>query len=85
VVALVVAPAVERVLHAGRARDHGLAIASAAARPGRGHRRDRRARSPRRAAATAPPAPYSDETEARIAPFDTVPLNVADWWPPSPG
>jgi Uma2 family endonuclease len=27
---------------------------------------------------------YSDETEARIAPFDAVPLNVADWWPPSP-
>jgi Uma2 family endonuclease len=26
---------------------------------------------------------YSDETEARIAPFDAVPLNVADWWPPS--
>ncbi len=25
---------------------------------------------------------YSDETEARIAPFDAVPLNVADWWPP---
>ena len=27
---------------------------------------------------------YSDETEARIAPFDAVPLNVADWWPPAP-
>jgi Uma2 family endonuclease len=27
----------------------------------------------------------SDETEARIAPFDAVPLNVADWWPPAPG
>ena len=26
---------------------------------------------------------YSDETEARIAPFDVVPLNVADWWPPA--
>ena len=26
---------------------------------------------------------YSDETEARIAPFDVVPLNVADWWPPT--
>ena len=26
---------------------------------------------------------YSDETEARIAPFDAVPLNVADWWPPA--
>jgi hypothetical protein len=25
---------------------------------------------------------YSDETEARIVPFDAVPLNVADWWPP---
>jgi Uma2 family endonuclease len=25
---------------------------------------------------------YSDETEARIEPFDVVPLNVADWWPP---
>jgi Uma2 family endonuclease len=25
---------------------------------------------------------YSDETEARIEPFDAVPLNVADWWPP---
>jgi hypothetical protein len=25
---------------------------------------------------------YSDETEVRIAPFDSVPLNVADWWPP---
>jgi Uma2 family endonuclease len=27
---------------------------------------------------------YSDETEARIAPFDAVPLNVANWWPPAP-
>jgi Uma2 family endonuclease len=27
---------------------------------------------------------YSDETEARIAPFDAVALNVADWWPPAP-
>jgi len=26
---------------------------------------------------------YSDETEARIPPFDAVPLNVASWWPPS--
>jgi Uma2 family endonuclease len=26
---------------------------------------------------------YSDETEARIVPFDAVPLNVADWWPPA--
>ena len=26
---------------------------------------------------------YSDETEARIEPFDVVPLHVADWWPPS--
>jgi hypothetical protein len=26
---------------------------------------------------------YSDETEARIAPFDAVPLNVRDWWPPT--
>ena len=26
---------------------------------------------------------YSDETEARIAPFDAVPLNVASWWPPA--
>ncbi len=25
---------------------------------------------------------YTDETEARIDPFDEVPLNVADWWPP---
>ena len=25
---------------------------------------------------------YSDETEARIAPFDAVPLNIAEWWPP---
>jgi Uma2 family endonuclease len=28
---------------------------------------------------------YSDQTEARIAPFDAVPLNVASWWPPTPG
>ena len=27
---------------------------------------------------------YSDETEARIMPFDAVPLNVASWWPPVP-
>jgi Uma2 family endonuclease len=26
---------------------------------------------------------YSEETEARIAPFDAVLLNVADWWPPA--
>jgi len=26
---------------------------------------------------------YSDETEARIEPFDAVTLNVASWWPPS--
>jgi Uma2 family endonuclease len=26
---------------------------------------------------------YSDETEARIEPFDVVPLNVIDWWPPA--
>lgn len=26
---------------------------------------------------------YGDETEARIEPFDAVPLNVADWWPPA--
>ena len=26
---------------------------------------------------------YSEETEARIEPFDVVPLNVADWWPPA--
>ena len=25
---------------------------------------------------------YSDETEARVEPFDVVPLNVFDWWPP---
>jgi Uma2 family endonuclease len=25
---------------------------------------------------------YSEEAEARIAPFDAVPLNVAGWWPP---
>jgi Uma2 family endonuclease len=28
---------------------------------------------------------FTDETEARIEPFDTVPLNVAGWWPPGPG
>ena len=28
---------------------------------------------------------YGDETEARIAPFDAVPLDVANWWPPAPG
>ena len=27
---------------------------------------------------------YSDETEVRIPPFDAVPLNVTDWWPPAP-
>lgn len=27
---------------------------------------------------------YNDETEARIAPFDAVPLDVASWWPPAP-
>jgi Uma2 family endonuclease len=26
---------------------------------------------------------FSDETEARIEPFDVVPLNAADWWPPA--
>jgi hypothetical protein len=25
---------------------------------------------------------YSDESEARIVPFEVVPLNVAAWWPP---
>jgi len=25
---------------------------------------------------------YSDETEARIEPFDAVPLSLTDWWPP---
>jgi hypothetical protein len=25
-----------------------------------------------------------DDTEARIEPFDVVPLDVADWWPPMP-
>ena len=25
---------------------------------------------------------YSEETEARIAPFDAIPFNVAGWWPP---
>ena len=27
---------------------------------------------------------YGDETEARIEPFDEVPLDVASWWPPAP-
>jgi hypothetical protein len=27
---------------------------------------------------------YSDEIEVRVAPFDAVPLNVHDWWPPAP-
>ena len=26
---------------------------------------------------------YSEETEARIAPFDAVPFHVASWWPPA--
>lgn len=26
---------------------------------------------------------YSEETEARIEPFDVVPIHVADWWPPA--
>lgn len=26
---------------------------------------------------------YSDESEARIVPFEAVPLNVAAWWPPA--
>jgi len=26
---------------------------------------------------------YSDETEARIEPFDVVPLDIASWWPPA--
>jgi Uma2 family endonuclease len=26
---------------------------------------------------------YSDESEARIVPFEAVPLNVAAWWPPT--
>jgi Uma2 family endonuclease len=26
---------------------------------------------------------YSGKTEARIPPFDAVPLHVADWWPPA--
>jgi hypothetical protein len=25
---------------------------------------------------------YGDETEARIEPFDVVPIDVASWWPP---
>jgi Uma2 family endonuclease len=25
---------------------------------------------------------YGDETEARIEPFDAVPIDVASWWPP---
>jgi Uma2 family endonuclease len=28
-------------------------------------------------------AVYSDETEARIEPFDVIPLDVASWWPPA--
>ena len=27
---------------------------------------------------------YGDETEARIEPFEAVPLDVASWWPPAP-
>ncbi|HEX3763053.1 MAG TPA: Uma2 family endonuclease [Kofleriaceae bacterium] len=27
---------------------------------------------------------YSDETEARLEPFDVVPLDVRAWWPPTP-
>jgi Uma2 family endonuclease len=27
---------------------------------------------------------FSDETEARIEPFDVVPLDVRGWWPPTP-
>ena len=26
---------------------------------------------------------YGDETEARIEPFDVVPIDVASWWPPA--
>jgi hypothetical protein len=26
---------------------------------------------------------YTDETEARVEPFDVVSLNIADWWPPT--
>ncbi len=26
---------------------------------------------------------YGDETEARIEPFDVIPLDVASWWPPA--
>jgi Uma2 family endonuclease len=26
---------------------------------------------------------YSDETEARIEPFDAVALHIAEWWPPA--
>jgi Uma2 family endonuclease len=26
---------------------------------------------------------YSDETEARVPPFDAVPFNIASWWPPA--
>jgi hypothetical protein len=25
---------------------------------------------------------YGDEAEARIEPFDVVPIDVASWWPP---
>jgi hypothetical protein len=25
---------------------------------------------------------YGDETEARIEPFDVVPIDVSSWWPP---
>jgi len=28
-------------------------------------------------------ATYGDEIEARIEPFDVVPLNVGSWWPPA--
>ena len=28
-------------------------------------------------------ATHSEETEVRIEPFDAVPLNLADWWPPA--
>lgn len=27
---------------------------------------------------------FTDEIEARIEPFDVVPINVASWWPPGP-
>jgi Uma2 family endonuclease len=26
---------------------------------------------------------YGDETEARVEPFDVVPLDIASWWPPA--